>query len=108
MMNCSPDLLIVNKPPIDCIFFQYIKYVSNIINKEYVVFILKFIIIFRQYINIEKKQSINIDYIDSLIVIPFKLNTIREIKIKTFINSQKFHQHQIQIQVNHTIISNIQ
>jgi hypothetical protein len=64
MMNCSPDLLIVNKPPIDCIFFQYIKYVSNIINKEYVVFILKFIIIFRQYINIEKKQSINIDYID--------------------------------------------
>ena len=63
MMNCSPDLLIVNKPPIDCIFFQYIKFISNIIEKDYVVFILKFIIIFRQYINIEKKSSINSEYI---------------------------------------------
>ena len=64
MINCTPAVAIVNKPPIDCIFFQYLKYVSNIIKEDYVVFILKFLIIFRQYINIEKKQSINIDYID--------------------------------------------
>ena len=63
MINCMPEVLIVNKPPIDCIFFQYLKYVSNIINEDYVVFILKFIIIFRQYINKEKKRSINFEYI---------------------------------------------
>ena len=63
MINCSPAVAIVNKPPIDCIFFQYIKFISNIIEKDYVVFILKFIIIFRQYINIEKKSSINSEYI---------------------------------------------
>lgn len=63
MINCTPAVQIVNKPPIDCIFFQYLKYVSNIINEDYVVFILKFIIIFRQYINKEKKRSINNEYI---------------------------------------------
>ena len=63
MINCTPAIAIVNKPPIDCIFFQYIKYISNIIEKDYVVFILKFIIIFRQYINKEKKSSINSEYI---------------------------------------------
>ena len=64
MMNCSPDLLIVNKPPIDCIFFQYIKYISNIIEKDYVVFIIKFIIIFRQYLNKEKQGLINSEHIN--------------------------------------------
>ena len=63
MINCTPAIKVVNKPPIDCIFFQYLKYVSNIINEDYVVFILKFIIIFRQYINKEKKRSINNEYI---------------------------------------------
>ena len=63
MINCTPAVAIVNKPPIDCIFFQYLKYVSNIIKEDYVVFILKFLIIFRQYINIEKKRSINDEYI---------------------------------------------
>ena len=64
MLNCSPAINIVNKPPIDCIFFQYIKYISNIIEKDYVVFIIKFIIIFRQYLNKEKKSSINSEYIN--------------------------------------------
>ena len=59
MLNCSPAINIVNKPPIDCIFFQYIKYISNIIEKDYVVFIIKFIIIFRQYLNKEKQGLIN-------------------------------------------------
>ena len=63
MINCTPAVAIVNKPPIDCIFFQYLKYVSNIIREDYVVFTLKFLIIFRQYINIEKKSSINNEYI---------------------------------------------
>ena len=63
MINCTPAVAIVNKPPIDCIFFQYLKYVSNIIKEDYVVFTLKFLIIFRQYINIEKKRSINNEYI---------------------------------------------
>ena len=63
MINCTPSVAIINKPPIDCIFFQYLKYVSNIINKDYVVFIFKFIIIFRQYINKEKIRSINKEYI---------------------------------------------
>ena len=63
MINCSPAVAIINKPPIDCIFFQYIKFISNIIEKDYVVFILKFIIIFRQYINKEKKGSIKPEYI---------------------------------------------
>ena len=64
MLNCTPEIKIVNKPPIDCIFFQYIKYISNIIKKDYVVFIIKFIIIFRQYLNKEKKSSINPEYIN--------------------------------------------
>lgn len=63
MINCTPSVAIVHKPPIDCIFFQYLKYVSNIINEDYFVFILKFIIIFRQYINKEKNRSINNEYI---------------------------------------------
>ena len=64
MLNCSPAINIVNKPPIDCIFFQYIKYISNIIEKDYVVFIIKFIIIFRQYLNIEKQGLINSEHIN--------------------------------------------
>ena len=64
MINCTPAVEIVNKPPIDCIFFQYLKYVSNIIEKDYVVFTLKFIIIFRQYLNQEKKRAINSEYIN--------------------------------------------
>ena len=63
MLNCSPAINIVNKPPIDCIFFQYIKYISNIIEKDYVVFIIKFIIIFRQYLNKEKQGLINSEHI---------------------------------------------
>jgi len=64
MLNCSPAINIVNKPPIDCIFFQYIKYISNIIEKDYVVFIIKFIIIFRQYLNKEKQGLINSEHIN--------------------------------------------
>ena len=64
MLNCTPTINIVNKPPIDCIFFQYIKYISNIIEKDYVVFIIKFIIIFRQYLNKEKQGLINSEHIN--------------------------------------------
>ena len=64
MLNCSPAINIVNKPPIDCIIFQYIKYISNIIEKDYVVFIIKFIIIFRQYLNKEKQDLINSEHIN--------------------------------------------
>ena len=64
MLNCSPAINIVNKPPIDCIFFQYIKYISNIIEKDYVVFIIRFIIIFRQYLNKEKQGLINSEHIN--------------------------------------------
>jgi hypothetical protein len=64
MLNCTPAINIVNKPPIDCIFFQYIKYISNIIEKDYVVFIIKFIIIFRQYLNKEKQGLINSEHIN--------------------------------------------
>ena len=64
MLNCSPAINIINKPPIDCIFFQYIKYISNIIEKDYVVFIIKFIIIFRQYLNKEKQGLINSEHIN--------------------------------------------
>ena len=64
MLNRSPAINIVNKPPIDCIFFQYIKYISNIIEKDYVVFIIKFIIIFRQYLNKEKQGLINSEHIN--------------------------------------------
>jgi hypothetical protein len=64
MLNCSPAINIVYKPPIDCIFFQYIKYISNIIEKDYVVFIIKFIIIFRQYLNKEKQGLINSEHIN--------------------------------------------
>ena len=64
MLNCTPAINFVNKPPIDCIFFQYIKYISNIIEKDYVVFIIKFIIIFRQYLNKEKQGLINSEHIN--------------------------------------------
>ena len=63
MINCTPPLLLVNKPPIDVILFIYLKYCKKKFNKEYFLFIIKFIIIFRQYINIEKKRSINVKYI---------------------------------------------
>ena len=56
MLNCSPAINIVNKPPIDCIFFQYIKYISNIIEKDYVVFIIN--------LNKEKQGLINSEHIN--------------------------------------------
>lgn len=64
MINCTPNVTIVNKPPIDVIFFQYLKQISNVIEKSYSIFILKFIIILRQYINKEKKNSININIVN--------------------------------------------
>ena len=64
MINCTPNVTIVNKPPIDVIFFQYLKQISNVVDKSYSIFILKFLIIFRQYINKEKKNSINSNFIN--------------------------------------------
>ena len=63
MINCSPNITIVNKPPIDYIFFQYLKYISNMVEKSYFIFILKFIILLRQFLNKAKKELINSNFI---------------------------------------------
>ena len=65
MLNCIPPVLLVNKPPIDVVFFKYLKYATKIFDKEYFLFVFKFIILFRQYVNLEKKASVNIKYVKS-------------------------------------------
>ena len=65
MLNCIPPVLLVNKPPIDVVLFKYLKYATKIFDKEYFLFVFKFIILFRQYVNLEKKASVNIKYIKS-------------------------------------------
>lgn len=59
MINCPKADSLVDKPSIDEVFFLYIKYLYNKINKDYFSFALKYIIIFRKYINMEKKDAIN-------------------------------------------------
>ena len=59
MMNCPKAESIVNKPSIDEVFFIFIKYLSNKINEDYFSFVINYIIIFREFINKEKKESIN-------------------------------------------------
>ena len=59
MMDCPKSESIVNKPSIDEVFFLYIKYLSNKINEDYLSFVIKFVIIFREFINREKRESIN-------------------------------------------------
>lgn len=63
MINCPNSDSIVDKPSIDEVFFLYIKYLYNKINKEYFSIVLKYIIIFREYINKEKKNIINKNFL---------------------------------------------
>ena len=62
MINCIKGEEILNKPPIDTIFYLYMKYLLNKVNQEYFSFGIKYLIIFREYINKEKKESINNKY----------------------------------------------
>ena len=64
MINSSPNIIIVNKPPIDYIIFRYLKYISNMVEKSYFIFILKFIILLRQFLDKAKKESINSNFIN--------------------------------------------
>lgn len=63
MINCPKADSIVNKPSIDEVFFIYIKYLYNKVNKDYICLVLKYIIIFREYINKEKNDCINKEFI---------------------------------------------
>ena len=63
MINCSKADSIVEKPSIDEVFFIYIKYLYNKINENYFSFVIKYIIIFREYINKEKNECINKQFI---------------------------------------------
>ena len=51
-----------NSPPIDYIFFKYLKEFASDTNKEYFLFINKFIIFFREWINNKKKDIIKEEY----------------------------------------------
>ena len=64
MLNCFQSESMVDKPPIDMVFFLYLKYLSKKnMNLKYFCFIFKYITIFREYINKEKKNSINKKFI---------------------------------------------
>ena len=54
---------IINKPNIDSIFFLYLKELSNLTNKEYFKFILKFIVLFRECINQFRDNLVNRNHI---------------------------------------------
>lgn len=64
MINCLYSDSILNKPSIDEVFFLYLKYISNKINQDYFCFVIKYIIIFREYINKEKESAINEKHIN--------------------------------------------
>ena len=51
MLNCFQSESLVDKPPIDMVFFLYLKYISKKnLNIKYFCFIFKYITIFREYI----------------------------------------------------------
>ena len=52
----------VNSPYLDQILFLYLKELSNKTNKKYFWFINKFIVLFREFINIFKKEQVNEKY----------------------------------------------
>ena len=58
MINCPKADSIVDKPSIDEVFFLYMKYLEDKINKDYFSFFFKYVIIFREFINKEKKEAI--------------------------------------------------
>lgn len=51
-----------NSPPLEVIFFLYIKELSNKTNKSYFLFVNKFIILFRECINSIKKDQVKDEY----------------------------------------------
>ena len=59
MINCIKADSIIDKPSIDEVLFLYIKFIYNKIDKDYFSFVLKNLIIIREYINRIKKDSIN-------------------------------------------------
>jgi len=64
MLNCFQSESVVDKPPIDMVFFLYLKYLSKKnLNLKYFCLIFKYITIFREYINKEKKNTINKKFI---------------------------------------------
>ena len=54
---------IIKFPPLDGVFYYYLKDVIPKTNIEYFWFITKFIVTFREYINTSKKDLINKDFI---------------------------------------------
>jgi hypothetical protein len=54
---------IIKSPPLDEVFFYYIKNVISKTNKDYFWFITKFIITFREYLNKSQNNLINKDFI---------------------------------------------
>ena len=63
MINCPKAGSMVDKPSIDEVFYIYIKYLYNKVNKDYICLVLKYIIIFREYINKGKNDCINKEFI---------------------------------------------
>ena len=51
-----------NSPPLDIIFFMYLKELSAKANNEYFWFINKFIVLFREFINLFKKDLVKDEY----------------------------------------------
>jgi len=51
-----------NSPPLDPIFFMYLKEFSTKTNNNYFWFINKFIVLFREYINSLKKQNVKEEF----------------------------------------------
>ena len=64
MINCVKADSIVDKPSIDEVLFLYIKFIYKKINKDYFSFVLRNVIIFREYINKIKKDAINKKFIN--------------------------------------------
>lgn len=55
IINSSNMPLKIKTPPLDGIFFYYLKEMSKLTNKEYFFFMIKFIVIFRECINKQRK-----------------------------------------------------
>lgn len=64
MINCIKADSILDKPSIDEVLFLYIKFIYNKISNDYFSFVLKNLIIFREYINKVKSESINKNFIN--------------------------------------------
>ena len=54
----------IESPTIDKLFLSYIKQVSKLTNKFYLNIIIKFIILFRQHINVYKEEQVTEDIVE--------------------------------------------